>query len=110
MSASTNSSFTDSWTRIPLRGRAALAGEVEAADDRGVGGLPEVRVGEHDLRAVPAELEDAVLERGVTRDLLAGPRRAGEDDGGHVGMGDERRPDVTAAVHDVQRPGREAAS
>ena len=91
-----------------LRGRAALAREVEAAHDGRVRGLVEVGVGEHDLRAVAAQLEHAVLERGVARHLLAGVRGAGEDDRAHVGMAHELRADVAAAVHDVERPGREA--
>jgi hypothetical protein len=91
-----------------LRGRAALAGQVEAADDGGVGGLRDVRVREHDLRPVAAELEHTALERGVARDLLARARGAREDDGADVRMANELRADVTAAVHDVEGAGREA--
>ena len=59
-----------------LGGRADLPGQVEAAHHRGVRRGLEVGVGEHDLRAVAAQLEDAVLEPGLARDLLAGRDRA----------------------------------
>ena len=63
-----------------LGGGAALAGEVVAADDGRVGGALQVGVGQHDLRAVAAELEHAVAQAGVARDLLARLDRAREDD------------------------------
>ena len=91
-----------------LGGRADLAGEVEAAHHGGVRGGLEVGVGEHDLRPVAAELEDAVLEARVARDLLAGRDRAGEDDRGDVAVAGQQRADVAAAVHEVDGAGGEA--
>jgi hypothetical protein len=91
-----------------FRGRAALTREVETPYDRGVRCLLDVRVGEDDLGAVPAELEHAALQRRIARDLLARVRRAGEDDRADVGMANQLGADLSAAVDDVERPGREA--
>ena len=55
----------------PLGRGAALAGQVEAAGDGGIGGPVDVGVGQHDLGAVAAQLQHAVLEAGVARNLLA---------------------------------------
>ena len=91
----------------PLRSRAALACEVEAADDRSVRGLVDVGVRQDDLRPVPAELEHAVLQARVAGNLLASLDRPGEDHGADLRMGDERLADVASAVDDVDRAGRE---
>ena len=86
----------------PAPGAAVLAGVVEDAVRRLRGELLEVRVGEHDVRALAAELERDLLHvaRRQPHDLLAGRRLAGERD-----LADARR-----GRRSTRRPCRPARS
>ena len=89
--------------------RADLAGVVERREQRAGDRLVEVRVAEHDVRRLAAELEMDALDvvRRRAEDRLAGDGRAGERELGHVRVGDQRgarrRP---VAVDDVEDAGR----
>ena len=87
---------------------AALAREVEAPAHRRVGGPLDVRVGEHDLRAVPSQLEHPVSQAGLPGDPLAGGDRAGEDDRVDARVGDQRGAGLSATVDEVDDAIREA--
>ncbi len=86
------------------RGGAALAGSAERRPEDALDGEVEVGVVEHDDRVLAAELEVDVLQAVgcVLRHLDAGLARAGERDHRHVGVGDDRVPDLSPApVDDV---------
>src|SRR6476661_8864935 len=90
---------------------AALAGRVVDRPDRARDGVLEVRVGEDEIRALAAELEDQALDPvgGEPHDLGAGRSRAGEGDLFHAGVLDQVRADgLPGARDDVDRARREA--
>ena len=92
-------------------GHARLPGGREHAGDDAVGRRLEVRVGEHDLRRLAAELERHAREvaGGAGGDVDAGLRRARERDLVHARMAHERAPDVRpVAGDDVEHAGGEA--
>ncbi len=70
---------------------AVLARHVEHGDDRRRHHLVEVRVLEHDVRRLAAQLEEQALERvgALAHDLLAGRRLAREADERDLGVLDE---------------------
>ena len=95
----------------PAPGAAVLPGVVEDAVRRFLRELLEVGVGEHDVRALAAELERDLLHvaGGQPHDLLAGRGLAGERDLADARVGRDRRTGRAAGSgHDVEDAGRDA--
>ena len=94
----------------PRAGDAGLTGSGEDSGDDALYRVVEVRVVEHDVRGLSAELHaDALqpLRRGLV-DERAGAVRAGECDFCDQGMLDERHADFRPeSGHDVDHPRRE---
>ena len=93
-------------------GVAHLALVLEDPPEAGLDRRLEVRVGEHDLRALPAELEGQLLQvrlAGGVDEPPGGADRAGEADLVDVGVARERLArGVAEAGHDVEDAVREA--
>ena len=103
------SSATGASHEQPRAGDAGLALVEEDPAERAARGRIQVGVGEHDVRALAAELERDALQPvdGGPDDLLAGGGLTGERDLAHARMPHQRRADVGAADHDVHDAGRE---
>ncbi len=93
----------------PAHRVAALAGVLERAEHRLLGGEVEVGVGEDDGGGVPAQLEVQRLRSGLGGDAAAHRARAGERDHRDIGVGRQHVADLPApAGHDVEHARWEA--